>query len=362
MKNIQSGKARFYEIDLFRFLAALSVVFYHYTFRGHAADNFSLLSFPSLAIFFKYGYLGVNLFFMISGFVILLTALNRDLPGFVISRITRLYPAFWISVTLTAFVALILGGERFHVAWFQYLANMTMLSGYFGITHVDGVYWTLLVELKFYFLIGIILLFRQIHNIHYYLYAWLGVSLVNLIVDLPYSIQMIFLTKWSSYFIAGCFFYLIRKQGVNLAYIGAILITYYQSIHQAVSTLPVMQSHYQVIFSSQVIVLLITLFYILMFTVAIEKTRLINKKIMMKLGMLTYPLYLIHQNVGYMIFNRFGQNMNKYFVLGGVVMLMLLAAFLISNRLERWMAQKLKAFCLHLDGSIKKRLYKSVLK
>jgi peptidoglycan/LPS O-acetylase OafA/YrhL len=57
-------KERFYEIDLLRFLAALSVMLYHYTFRGFAADDMSPLEFPYLAHVFKYGSLGVDLFFI----------------------------------------------------------------------------------------------------------------------------------------------------------------------------------------------------------------------------------------------------------------------------------------------------------
>lgn len=108
-------KSRLYEIDLFRFLAALSVVLYHYTFRAYAAHDMSSMSFQQLGSFFRYGYLGVNLFFMISGFVILLTALNKDLIGFAISRIVRLYPTFWASVTLTAVATLFIGGDRYSI-------------------------------------------------------------------------------------------------------------------------------------------------------------------------------------------------------------------------------------------------------
>ena len=60
---------RLYQIDLFRFIAALMVVLFHYTFRGFIANS-SILEFPVLGSLFKYGYLGVDLFFMISGFVI----------------------------------------------------------------------------------------------------------------------------------------------------------------------------------------------------------------------------------------------------------------------------------------------------
>ena len=87
-------KERYYEIDLLRFLAAVGVMLFHYTFRGYAADDLSPLEFPLLAEVFKYGSLGVDLFFIISGFVILLTAYNRDAVSFTISRIIRIYPAY----------------------------------------------------------------------------------------------------------------------------------------------------------------------------------------------------------------------------------------------------------------------------
>ena len=83
-------KSRVNEIDLLRFIAALAVVFFHYTFRGYAADAMTIMPYPLLAPFSKYGYLGVELFFMISGFVILMTAANGSLRKFVVSRFVRL--------------------------------------------------------------------------------------------------------------------------------------------------------------------------------------------------------------------------------------------------------------------------------
>ncbi len=52
-------------IDLLRFAAAVLVVFYHYAFRGYAADGMSVMPYPLLAPIAKYGYLGVDLFFLI---------------------------------------------------------------------------------------------------------------------------------------------------------------------------------------------------------------------------------------------------------------------------------------------------------
>src|SRR5215471_2445277 len=124
---MSSRDHRVNEIDLLRFLAALSVVMFHYAFRGYAADSVSAMPYPLLAPFAKYGGLGVHLFFMISGFVILMTAAGGTLKTFVTSRIVRLYPAFWICCTITFVAVLAIGAPRFFASPGQYLVNMTML-------------------------------------------------------------------------------------------------------------------------------------------------------------------------------------------------------------------------------------------
>src|SRR4051812_24376000 len=92
-----NDRLRFYEKDVFRFVAALSVVLFHYTYYSYTVDK-SLLSFSSVGAYSKYGYLGVDLFLMINGFAILLTALNKDTVGFTTSRVTRFFPASWASL------------------------------------------------------------------------------------------------------------------------------------------------------------------------------------------------------------------------------------------------------------------------
>jgi peptidoglycan/LPS O-acetylase OafA/YrhL len=80
-------------------------VLYHYTARGE------ITSFPLLAPLTQFGYLGVPLFFMISGFVISASAENRTPSEFVISRITRLFPAYWFGVAFTLIAIYLLEGK-----------------------------------------------------------------------------------------------------------------------------------------------------------------------------------------------------------------------------------------------------------
>ena len=102
--DVLVGRDRLYEIDLLRITAALAVVCYHYTFSGYAG-HITSIAFPALSTAKRYGYLGVDMFFVISGFVVLLSAWGRRPHQFVISRIVRLYPAYWVAVTITAVIA-----------------------------------------------------------------------------------------------------------------------------------------------------------------------------------------------------------------------------------------------------------------
>jgi peptidoglycan/LPS O-acetylase OafA/YrhL len=145
-------------------------VFYHYTFRGYRVDRLSSMPYPALAPVAMYGRLGVKIFFMISGFVILITAASGSMERFFISRIVRLHPCFWVYCTLT-FLGTLLAGGYHHPAPFRvYLLNMTMLSGFFGVPSIDGVYWSLFVELQFYFLV--LLAGRSAGHRYFYAHGW----------------------------------------------------------------------------------------------------------------------------------------------------------------------------------------------
>ena len=69
-------------LDLLRLAAALAVVFFHYFFRGATAGDLVAGGYPSIAPIAIYGYLGVNLFFLISGFVIAWSTENRGWEQF----------------------------------------------------------------------------------------------------------------------------------------------------------------------------------------------------------------------------------------------------------------------------------------
>lgn len=339
---------RFHQIDLLRFLAALSVMFFHYSFRGYAADNMSPLSFPALGALFRYGYLGVDLFFIISGFVILLTALKRNARDFVISRAVRLYPAFWFCVSLTFVTTLLIGGGRYHAEFWQYLVNLSMLHGYLGVKHIDAVYWSLLVELKFYFLVFLLIIFRQIQNTKYFLGVWLAISILLSTYDGASILRFFLFPEWSAYFIAGATFYLVYLEGLTLYKAVIILVAYLQALWNAYFSSIGMIQHYGVEFDYLVIFGVISVFFSLFFLIAIKKMNVLNRTEFVLLGALTYPLYLLHQNIGFMIFNELHSHVSKYVLLVGCSFFMFLLAYFVHKYVEERFSKSFHAILVYL--------------
>lgn len=337
----KQARHRLYHIDLLRFIAALYVVFYHYGFRGFAKDDMSIVSYPPLADFSKYGYLGVDLFFIISGFVILMTAKNSNIVDFCISRFSRLYPAYWVGISLTTVIVIFFGGERFSVTAGQVAFNLTMLNGFFEVPYVDGVYWSLLVELKFYIIIGLILLFNKIRFIKTISYLLLGIAVLQLLIpfgEAHFSLKLLYyftFPRWSSYFIAGMFFYLIKSENKIGYHIIPVLACYFISIQYAFLKADHYNVMYNGIFSYTSIAVLITVFFTFMFLVSMGKLQFLNKKVFLSLGVLTYPLYLIHQNIGFIALNNLSPYLNKWVLLFLLITVMLGVSYIISKYVEK---------------------------
>lgn len=330
-------------MDLFRFLAALGIIFFHYTFSAQAVGQLTSISFSLLGSFSKYGFLGVNFFFMISGFVILMSAFGKTAWRFAYSRAKRLYPAFWLSVSLTAIVVYFWGGSLFHVHLFQYLQNLSMISSFFGVENIDGVYWTLGVELRFYFLIFLLLFFKKMDKVEPLLALWLIPSFIHSFFGTVSVLRFFLVLEWSPYFIAGSVFYLIKKHGTSALRWLILLAAYFLSIKNTLHTIPEMQTYYKATFSPVLIVILISIFYLIFFLMAFGKTKALSRKWMLTLGFMSYPLYLVHQNSGIIMLSKFGEMMNKYVLLGGVILLMFLISYVIHWVTERKIPSMIKS-------------------
>ena len=127
-------------VDLLRGLAAIGVMICHYSRVVQAYFD------PGFPILWP-GDWGVEVFFAISGYVILMTAhRSRGRRAFLWARFVRLAPAFYVCLAMTT-AAVIAEGARPTAAW---LLNLTMVPVWFGTPMVEGVYWTLGYEIAFY--------------------------------------------------------------------------------------------------------------------------------------------------------------------------------------------------------------------
>lgn len=349
MKQKNMLNARLYQIDLLRFIAAFAVMLYHYTFRGyHGDENFTTIRFPLLEDFTKYGYLGVDLFFIISGFVITLSITNSNFIDFLKSRIIRLYPSYWICLILTTVISLSFINYN-SITTEQFYWNMSMLNGYFNIPYIDGVYWSLFIEIKFYVIILLILSnkFTQKH-IDAIMIIWLLITFFNTfqIIKTPKiyflsSIKNQLILDYSAYFIAGYFFYKMFINDRKRLSLIMIIICYTISIYNAIERTARLEKHYHLNFSSIQISIIITLFYLVFLLITSKKMEQFNLKKWQTFGLLTYPLYLIHQNIGYYLLN-ISKPINKYISLIVICILMIIISYIIHKYFEVKIAFRLK--------------------
>jgi peptidoglycan/LPS O-acetylase OafA/YrhL len=113
----------------------------------------------------KYGYLGVDIFFVISGFVIPWSLYRaryalRDYPRFLLKRNVRLYPPYLASIAVTILatnfvMAPVLHFPRLTISARDLLAHFAYLNDIVHVPWVNVVYWTLAIEFQWYLVVGL---------------------------------------------------------------------------------------------------------------------------------------------------------------------------------------------------------------
>ncbi len=322
--SLEQATSRLQELDALRGLAAVAVLVFHYTSRY---DN--LYGHPTLVADFWLGEYGVQLFFMISGFVIFMSLERVRSPlDFIVARVSRLYPVYWAAVTLTFAVTALAGLPQLESSWWEALINLTMVQRLVGVSHVDEVYWTLTVELAFYALMWLALVARQLQNIVRWGGAWLVLMLAYALagelfgVTLPGAVGNFLLLEHGHLFFAGILFYQLYKGQASrfaLPLLGACLVV-------------------QFVIGSFVSGLIVALFFVLFFLLLKGWLNMLVVPPLLFLGSVSYSLYLLHQNIGYVIMRElYGLEgvLPAWFILGVPSALSLGLAALFTFCIER---------------------------
>ena len=356
--DVLAGRDRLHEIDLLRITAALAVVFYHYTFSGYAG-HLTSVAFPALSAVTRYGYLGVDMFFVISGFVVLLSAWGRRPHQFTISRIVRLYPAYWVAVTITATVAVTLSHGLFKVTPVQYAANLTMFNSLPNIANVDVVYWTLWAEIRFYALV-LVLAWIGITRLRVIAILWLWLAATAVLESrvlpggLAGPMDLIVQSQWSHYFIAGMALCLIYRTGMSWPVGAILLITYGNAVYRAIDFAHRVSGRYHQALHIPVIVAVITVVFVVMTLIALRVTSRFRRPWFAMAGALTYPLYLVHAYNGFVFFNLFGHMVNRWVLLVAMVTIMGCLAYAIHTVVETGFGPRLKDALVRLADALER--------
>jgi peptidoglycan/LPS O-acetylase OafA/YrhL len=280
---------RLLELDAIRGLAALAVVCFHYFYNYNQVYGHENL----IVGWSHVGKFGVELFFMVSGFVIFWTLNRVDKPwDFIVSRFSRLYPAYWCAILITFLIVGYYGLPGKEVSSIDALINILMFQEYLKIPHVDGVYWTLTVELTFYFWMFVLYLRSDLGKAEIIFSLIIIFSILHSIgvMDIPTPIYKIFIMKYLPFFTAGICFYKILNQDINLK--SNIFILFFSLL----STIAIYSFKHFFVF---------TIFYIVFYLALSGRMRFLSFKPFVFMGGISYSLYLIHQNIGYVIINKF---------------------------------------------------------
>jgi peptidoglycan/LPS O-acetylase OafA/YrhL len=339
--------SRLYALDLIRFIAAAVVVLRHWVAIGavyvgnHWVYAWGMAQPKHIAPFLLvkisvYGDLGVQLFFLISGFVICMSSWGRTLGQFGTSRISRLYPAYWFSVLASIAVLLAfprLGVHRWPGSFHDVLMNLTMTQSFYGVKDIDPVYWTLAAELRFYLLFAIVVAFGVTYRrVVYFCWLWVFAAMFTQITANG-TLEQIVQPAYAPYFIAGVAFFLMWRFGSTMllwALIGVSFLIAQSNLAPDPASFPEIGWAYP----RWPMFACLVGFFALMTLVALHKLDWITWKPLATLGALTYPLYLLHQDIGFTMISYLHQHLTFWPTLGIAGAAILLLCYLVQRFVE----------------------------
>ena len=344
----QKSERRVIAIDYMRLFAALSVMLFHYGyFFGLTAGDFGakVPSFPSLH-FGWIGWIGVEIFFVISGYVITYSAAASTPYLFARGRVKRIWPGVLIGATISAWLATSIP----HTSLIAILAcyARTLLLSPKG-PWVDGVYWTLVIECVFYTIVYLTLRWR----------GWAGLKLIAaalavwssafwLAESLSPALQTragdylfgVLLLRHGGLFALGMYIYFLQidfgdRFSRPLAFL-ALLSSAHEIFHQALSAGQIAHGLVELPFLvwAACILLMMTAAWTGFSTVPSASG---SNRIAQWFGRLTYPIYLIHGMIGTILLPRLPHGLAVW----ACMALVLIVSTVIISGPEQFVAAKL---------------------
>lgn len=315
-------------LDGFRALAILAVMLFHFFSRWIFTAGSSLYPYGGAFNYFRFGYVGVQFFFMISGFVIFFTLERTESPGsFWMRRMIRLVPTMVVASLVTLLVFNLFETRGLFPASASFanlLPSVTFLPpGLFNtlfpsaakFDYINGSYWSLWPEIQFYFLASTLYYFdrkRFLRNFSGCALILIGIywgvdhartgSVLHLPVapekaDLLYRwiTQYFNLPQYLVYFSLGIFFYTVYKSrlaGEKLSWKVIVGLVVFILIFMDFGV-----RWQKYLLYAGMLLLFFGLIYFPRFLAWFEKP------LFTQIGIASYAIYLFHENIGVLLIN-----------------------------------------------------------
>lgn len=337
---MQKFNHRIEALDGLRFLAFIMVMFYHYLFiaplqnfipRHYAVEPFS------------FGEYGVDLFFLISGFVITLSSENRNALSFFIARFNRIVPLFIVCAIILLLFSISLpmvnAIERINSLFY----SLTFFPKIFGKEYFSAVYWTITIKVTFYILIATLMAFKVWDKNRILICSiWVGIAYINSFLLKDDFLSNILITQYAGHFIIGIVLFELRTTSIKpihmlLILLSSILVYNNMIKHQLwIDSFNVHFDH------ASILLVCFSLISLVWIASHIESLG-VYYPVVRFLGAMTYPLYLIHADLGFWshaIFERkwWGGNafLKEYIGYYSMVFIAISLSFLISYLLVKY--------------------------
>ena len=283
-QTADKNSGRFLTLDVLRGIAAAAVFLFHCVIRNPGWQDNPL----------RFGAAGVDLFFMISGFVIFHSlSRNNALRPFLLKRFLRLYPAYWAALTFTAAIILFQSRGALPQNFVAtYLSNLTMIQHMLGFANIDDQYWTLEVELMFYAFVALLVWLNQLKNIVVIAFSFLiPYSLLWTTGLIPAgAIRQLEHFAHLPLFLTGIVMYRIIRNGVGAAGILNLILAIGAAIllFNTGGRSRYYMNQYEYAF-------ILTLLTVVFYLAVSGRLAFLNIKPLLFLGKISYSFYLIHQ-------------------------------------------------------------------
>lgn len=287
-------------IDFLRFFAAVSVLcchwFGHGTFTQFAFGKNPIEAFGELGKIATNGLIGVDIFFLISGSVIARSAVNRSASKFFQARFLRLAPIYFPIIILIALTNRFVSYSPWKFSLANLPANFFMLAPPNQIPFIDGSLWTLWYELRFYLIVGLLILAYKSSQDVLRNFALIAFVVLIFVRGSGWSnLNILLLSDMGPLFIGGMIIGLAetRRQRYTALLIGTccgVLTAYSRS-----AAIPA--NGWQ---SKMGIFIFISFAPCILAAASWNSINLHPKLniLAVKFGLMSYPIYLLHQSIG----------------------------------------------------------------